>query len=152
MASYAQTEVKIVFNILPTLGDAARTALSQLVRKAAHDVESLAKANAPVDTGALRASIHVITSDGSDYKAVARQVRRINKKHNTNVQLLTEVERPDSPLQAFVVVGVDYGVPVEFGTARRAATPYLLPAAEQVEKPFLDAVGATIEAAAKGLI
>lgn len=34
-----------------------------VVENAANDVERLAKANAPVDTGALRASIHVVAGD-----------------------------------------------------------------------------------------
>lgn len=42
---------------LPAVSDEIRRQVSQVVRKAAFDVEANAKVLAPVDTGALRASI-----------------------------------------------------------------------------------------------
>ena len=38
-------------------------AAEKVVEKAARDVERFAKVNAPVDTGALRSSIHVVSGD-----------------------------------------------------------------------------------------
>lgn len=49
--------MEIKFNRLPGMGPAVRKACSDVVRKATFDVEADAKIRAPVDTGALRASI-----------------------------------------------------------------------------------------------
>lgn len=49
--------LEITFNKLPGLGPAVRSACSDVVRKATFDVEADAKVRAPVDTGALKASI-----------------------------------------------------------------------------------------------
>jgi HK97 gp10 family phage protein len=47
-----------VFNKLPGMSAMARVGLGVAVHKAVFDVEAQAKTRAPVDTGALRASIH----------------------------------------------------------------------------------------------
>lgn len=49
--------LEITFNRLPEMGPAVRKACSDVVRKAVFDVEADAKVRAPVDTGALKASI-----------------------------------------------------------------------------------------------
>lgn len=49
--------LEVKFNRLPGMGPAVRKACSDVVRKATFDVEADAKVRAPVDTGALKASI-----------------------------------------------------------------------------------------------
>lgn len=50
-------ELVIVFDRTAELKGRARTRAGQIVAKTAHDIESLAKQRAPVDTGALKNSI-----------------------------------------------------------------------------------------------
>ena len=57
----AQFEVR-VSGSFAALAKETRKKLSQVVRKAAFDIEAQAKANAPVDTGALRNSIQAETT------------------------------------------------------------------------------------------
>jgi HK97 gp10 family phage protein len=47
-------------------------------------------------------------------------------------------------MSAVVAPGVDYAIFVEFGTARMAARPYLIPAAEAHRQPFIDAMKAIV--------
>jgi len=49
--------LEVKFNKLPGLGPAVRKSCGDVVRKASLDVEADAKVRAPVDTGALKASI-----------------------------------------------------------------------------------------------
>lgn len=99
--------VTILFNDLPKLPGRVRAEASTRVRATALAVETDAKQRAPVDTGALRASIHT------------EQV---------------------GELTARVGPSVDYGAPVEFGTSRQAAQPYLTPAAEAARPRFVAAM------------
>lgn len=70
------------------------------------EVVSVAKQNAPVDTGTLRDSIEgTVRTDGGDIILVV-----------------------GSP--------VEYAVYVEFGTSKMEAQPYLRPALEEVEKDY----------------
>lgn len=90
----------------------ASTAAS--VRRVAADIERTAKQLAPVNTGALRASI------GVEYVGDGRS------------SVMGAVIRPT----------VDYGEFVEFGTSRMAPQPYLMPAFERHMPGFLTAVQA----------
>jgi HK97 gp10 family phage protein len=100
--------------------------LSKLVRKTAFAIEGDAKTRAPVDTGALRASIYTVTSDGGSSRVPQ------------GVEAAGPVERPSSPTEAVVAVGVNYAPYVEYGTRHTAAQPFLMPAGVAKEGPFLD--------------
>jgi HK97 gp10 family phage protein len=56
------SSVTIVFNGLPTLSGVLRANAGRIVRATALGVETTAKQLVPVDTGALRASIHTAST------------------------------------------------------------------------------------------
>ena len=88
----------------------AKSEVSKIVRAAAFQLQGLARVNAPVDTGALRASISVGHPLGGDL-------------------------RPGD-LSAQIGPTVEYGAFVEFGTSRSGGQPYMTPAAEAVLPVF----------------
>lgn len=88
----------------------AKTEVAKIVRAAAFELQGLARVNAPVDTGALRASISVGHPSGRNLKT--------------------------DDLEAQVGPTVEYGAFVEFGTAMRGGRPYMTPAAEAVIPAF----------------
>jgi HK97 gp10 family phage protein len=115
-------------NLVPRLG--------QAVRQTAFAIEFDAKQNAPVDTGALRASIYTSTNQRSGYdEAVAQAVSRAMGEGDTLIQPAPEAPQPEDELNAIVAVGVHYAPYVEFGTHKAPAQPFLTPAAEQ-NRPF----------------
>lgn len=96
-------------------GIGARTAA--VLRKTAYDIERSAKAQAPVDTGALRASISTsFSGDG---------------RHGT--------------MAAEIGPTVEYGIYLELGTSRMPPQPYLAPAYEQHIGSLEAALGAAVE-------
>ena len=79
---------------------ATRRACRRIVAEAAANVATYAKKIAPVDTGVLRDGITPAQEDGSD-------------------GMTWEVGD-----------NIEYAIPVEYGTKRRAATPFMRPALE----------------------
>ncbi len=121
---------------IPALTRDLRQDLSAVVRKAAFDIEGQAKAAAPVDTGALRASIYVALRGETDYAQSAAQAQA----QQPGVALFPQ-NAPGEDMAAHVAVGASYGAPVEF------KRPFLLPAVERVRGPLLAAIKAVIEKA-----
>jgi len=101
-----------------------------IIRIMGFDIESEAKQNAPVDTSALENSHYTETHEGNTFQAASSAAKGMNPKVNT-------IQHP-KPDEGFVNVGpcVDYAMPVEFGTSKMAAQPYLVPAAESVSQKF----------------
>lgn len=124
------------WNLLPRVPGSLDTAVSRAVRKAAFDIQGMAMAMAPVDTGFLKNSIYVVTHDASTYE---RADLRASGK-NSDAEMLPEIDEPPNDRTAYVAVGADYGLYVEFGTANAPAQPYLLPAAEFVKPQYLKAL------------
>lgn len=109
---------------LRTLIRQAGPSARQAVRNVAFAVERLAKQKAPVDTGALRASIYTVM-DGEDNTVPmvpSDEARRV------------WVPAPRDMFVAHVGPSVDYGLYVELGTRYMAAQPYLLPALREAER------------------
>lgn len=94
--------------------------VADVIATIAFAVERLAKENAPVDTGALRASIYTKT------KAGGRQPTQ------SEGAVYVDIPEPENELEAIVGPTVEYGVFVELGSNRSPAQPYLLPAVEQI--------------------
>lgn len=86
----------------------------RVVRRIALEVEAIAKRKAPVDTGALRASIYTRTAGGGE--------------ESPGAQALPAPERG----VAHVGPSVEYGVYQELGTSDMAPQPYLAPAVAEV--------------------
>lgn len=115
-----------IANVLPGI-------ISQIVRKAALDVQSHAQVNAPVDTGFLKNSIYTVTSESSSYGSVSSPTKK-------DSSILPEVEKPEDDQTAYVAVGANYGLFVEAGTRHTPAHPYLSPAVEAVRPTFEEAM------------
>jgi HK97 gp10 family phage protein len=119
--------------------------LDRAVRKVAFDIEREAKEAAPVDTGALRASIHTVTWQDDGYAAAASAAVAADP----HAQVFPGV-RPDGPHEAVVAVAAAHGAFVEMGTVRQAAQPFFRPAVEANRKKLAAAVAAAVRQALKG--
>lgn len=118
-------------------------AVDDNIRAIAFAIEAKAKAKAPVDTGALRASIYTRTARDNGYAQASADARQRNA--DAALQPLPE------PGEHAAVVGpsVGYALDVELGTARRAATPYLTPAVREVGNDLARRLGQAVEDAAR---
>lgn len=114
------------------IADQFETAVDQVVRKTAFDIQADAASMAPVDTGFLKNSIYVATWDASTYGQ--------GGFGGLHQELLPEVDTPDEH-EAIIGVGASYGEYVEFGTAHQSPQPYLEPAVDWARGPFEDALG-----------
>ncbi len=113
------------------------------VAKAAFAIEGKAKLKAPVDTGALRASIHVSMKRSSGFDdAKASATQRSQRKNGAGLfkplkdENFVQLPMPRDDATAYVGPSVEYGASVELGSATRAGTPYLQPAVREVEDDF----------------
>lgn len=100
------------------------------VGSVAFSVERKAKMKAPVDTGALRASIYTrlgTRKDGFDQASTSARGRNPDAT-------LTEIPQPENNQTAHVGPSVEYAIEVEYGTHKKAARPYLTPAVREVER------------------
>lgn len=105
--------------------------VAEAVAKIAFTIEAKAKQRAPVDTGALRASIYTSLKNGgmgSKAMAAASALR-------PNV-LTDPLPVPRDDHTAYVGPSVEYGLAVEIGTVQRSGTPYLQPAVRETESDF----------------
>ena len=125
--------------------------VSDAVAKAAFAIEGRAKLKAPVDTGALRASIHVSMKRKSGFDdAKASAIQRSTRKNGAGVvrvlksENFVQLPEPKDDATAYVGPSVEYGAPVELGSATRAGTPYLLPAVREVEAEFRKLLGKAV--------
>ena len=134
-------EMVIIYNLLPEFAAQLEETVSKVVRKTAFDIQALAQANAPVDTGFLKNSIYTVMEGHSGYS-------NIEPPEKEGQELLPEVEPPHEKAAAIVAVGANYGIYQEFGSSRMPAHPYLTPAAELVKPYFLEALSHLEEAMA----
>jgi HK97 gp10 family phage protein len=131
--------------------------LGKAVRRTAFKIEGAAKQAAPVDTGYLRNSLFTVTDQGSGANAALTRTERrrdiTNRKRRKKGQadLLIRLNadltslRVGAPTEAYVAVGASYGPFVEFGTASRAAHPFLGPAVDREKADFERGVAAIFE-------
>lgn len=109
------------------------------VRRTAFAISTDAKIFAPVDTGALRNSIHVVTSMGSEAEMALDMA---NSLRPGSVGGMAPSLAGNELGRAFIGVGVEYGIYVEFGTKNTGSQPFLIPAVEQNEQTLIDNVKA----------
>lgn len=96
--------------------------MADVVRTVGFAIEREAKTVAPVDTGALRASIYTKTKAGGRAPAQWTGV------------VYVDLPEPHDQLEAIVGPSTEYSIYVELGTSRQAAQPYLTPAVESVAR------------------
>lgn len=123
-------------NPLEVLAEHMQTELGEAVRKAAFKIEVDAAALAPVDTGALRASIFTVTASGSTRRRSMRRARR--KRPGLGEARFTE--SVDDAFEAFVVVGAEYGINQEIGARGRPGKFYMTQAGARNRSWFEDMV------------
>lgn len=114
--------------------------MTDAVTKAALMVEQRAKLRAPVQTGALRASIYVSMRRSSNGVAAMNNARL--RRPGVKTQALPT---PSNDFTAFVGPSVEYGAEVELGAARRAGTPYLQPALRETERDIRDLLARAVK-------
>lgn len=150
------------FNHFSDIAEKLPDILGKVVRKTAFDIQAKAQTMAPVATGFLRNSIYTVTDEKSTYGrgvSVAKApkagkkgyvsrgqlksfVKRRANQRQQEAMLLAEVAGPDGPTTAYVAVGAQYGVYVEFGTTHMPARPYFYPAVESARYGFDEALSA----------
>ena len=126
------TTVKIDTERLDELVAKFPTMVDKAIRATAFDVGANARANAAVDTGAMKASIFTKTHFGSNFQDAGGEALGRNNE--------VEIDDPtptDCPLMtAYIAPGVNYAYFQEFGTDRMAAHPFLTPAIEKADADF----------------
>lgn len=138
MASFVTTVATLEFHLLEAAAE-LEVAAQAVVEATAETIREGARANAAVDTGAMRTALYVSTPTESDYASVAGEAHDLNPK----ADVLDEVEKPDHG-EAIVAEAMNYGIFQEYGTHKMAAHPYLTPAAEAERANFLAAMEALV--------
>ena len=121
------------FNHFDDLADALEKASSQVVRKAAFDMQAHYTSNAPKDTSFMANSAYVVTSQESTYGQGGVSAPE-------GAYLLPEVAKPDDNQTAYVAVGANYAIFVETGTRFAPAQPAFYPAVDAVRPGFEEAL------------
>lgn len=130
---------------LDDLANRLESELAKAVAASAFLIESHAKLAAPVDTGALRASIYTSTWNGSQWSGAAASASALR----SGVTILADIGKPSSNLEAIVAVGVHYAAHVEYGTFRQAGRFYLRNAAMANLQPIRDLFAQAIQKATR---
>lgn len=142
-----EVDTRILDAIIRNLGGN----VADTIAKVALTVETKAKLRAPVDTGALRASIYTSLKDNDGFgearsEAMARSTRRngAGQIHPLGAKNFVELPKPKDNHTAYVGPSVEYGAAVELGTAQRSGTPYLQPAVRETESEFQEMLGKAV--------
>lgn len=131
-----QIDTKKLDAILKHLGGNTTDA----VAKAAFTIEGKAKLRAPVDTGALRASIYVSMkrTDNASRAMSAARARRPQAE-------IGPLPVPRDDHTAYIGPSVSYGQAIELGSVRRSGTPFLQPAVRETEDEFRKLLGKAVK-------
>jgi hypothetical protein len=114
------------------------------VRAIAFNVEGKSKVNAPVDTGALRASHYTKTYDGAQQNgSSASEAQIANTVRGMNEAEFVPLPTPANANEAYVGPSVNYAIDVHYGTTRMTGRPYLADAVRDAENE-LEAAGRRI--------
>jgi|GEM_PF-3466357 len=125
-------------NNFATVAAALRANAKQACEETAYDILEVAQEKAPVDTGALRASIHPVFMDSSGYNPAIMAAKQLGKVKNRPDPLPALGLKPqnDGEVCAAVDVAMPYASFLEFGTFQMAAQPFLIPAFTQCSGVF----------------
>ena len=130
---------------LEQLADRLEKELAGAVAKSAFLIEAYAKMNAPVDTGALRASLYTSTWDSSGWGLASGSAGALR----SGVTILADVGKPSHRLEAIVAACVNYASHVEYGTWRMSGRFYLRNAAMANLQPIRDLFAQAIKKATR---
>lgn len=96
-------------------------------RAIAFRIEAIAKQKSPVDTGANRASIYVVTPKHDGYSSArAESIRRRPKSRSEPLPMPRGTDAHIGP-------AMEYSAELELGSRGRAGRPYLEPAVREAE-------------------
>lgn len=118
-------------NNFDTLASEILASLDQAVRDMAGELVIDIQQAAPVDTGALRESVYLVTDKVSTYGLATGE----SKTAKGDVEIHPQATL-DGPHEAVVAVAAGHGVFNEFGTSRMAAHPFFTPAVEAARPKF----------------
>jgi hypothetical protein len=96
-------------------------------RAIAFRIEAIAKTKSPVDTGANKASIYVVTRKHNGYAAARAEAAA--RRPEARIEPLPSPKGTD----AHVGPAMEYSAALEFGSAARSGRPYLTPAVREAE-------------------
>jgi len=112
--------IKFKFNNLPKITPFVFKEIDDVITKTVLDIQAEAQGNAPVRTGALRASIHIVTMHENTYGPAVAEAQQLNPEAEFSGG--TYVAKP---LKGKVVVPIHYGIWNEYGENGRPAYMYL---------------------------
>lgn len=134
--------METVYNHFRGINERFEELAEVIIDKTVFDIVAEAQDRAPVQYGALKNSIHGVTSQ----RSTETEARSSAKAVNPDVLLLDEQEVVEK-LQGAVGVAVHYGFWVHEGTSIRGPRPFLAEAVETYREPFLTAMARAIEKA-----
>lgn len=126
--------VRILENHLPAISTELAARAQTLVNMSALRIEADAKRTVPWITGTLRRSLHTLMPE--TFGLMGKGGRAADWKSGIPSRLLVDEGKPPPAGQAYVGAGVFYAKFVEFGTGRRRAKPFLLPALQREAPRF----------------
>lgn len=115
-----RAKLDIIFNNLPNMFKNMKVEADKVSERTADRCSLMAKAYCPVDTGALRDSIHIEKDEEVGWAVVAGDTE------------------------------INYALYQEYGTVHQPGTPFLTPASERIRSPFLIDMSGVPERAANG--
>ena len=121
--------------------------LDKIRHDTAEEIRAQASATCPVDTGALENSLYVSDETGSDYAMRASESARLRHSGNrpgTPAVIVPEVVKAGAH-ESVIGSAVVHALYNEFGTARMAARPFLVPAVEAHAPEFFRKIGEALE-------
>jgi hypothetical protein len=123
----AQVNLKGLQNYTKNLTKNLQTAVDQTTLI----VQGVAQRNAPVDTGAMKASIFSQTSRSNGLATAMATSTSLNKDVNFYAPIM-----PLLPFEGNVYVGASYGKFQEYGSSRNRPTFFMTRAAAEVQPQF----------------
>ena len=105
------------------------------------DIQDTARGYAPVDTGALRRSISVVTKEFSDFAGNVASAKGLRPTAADYVHGKPSVTSHD----VIVVAPMHYAIYQEFGTRSHGSQPYLIPAFDEVTSNFSEHFSALLK-------
>lgn len=138
------SSIKVNLGPLEKFGESFKARASEVIRSTAFLIQYEAQGRAPVDTGALRASIYVQTSEKDerptalvDAEAKYQSPGKSGEFRFREMPIAPETTQPDDRLHSIVAAGVGYAYWVEYGSRGGSGKPFMTPAMAAA-KPYFN--------------